>query len=501
MRVLLDTNIIIDREDSKEISANLQRLTRLLNEVKILVLVHPRSIPELERNKDPAHKQIILSKILAYTPLEFPPDPSIDPLFLSRLKPSTRINDYVDNIILYALYRNAVNFLITEDHGIHSKAKLLNIDNRVFSIVDAISFFEQYSQKHNVISPPALKPAVVHSLDLNDPFFDSLKDNYPEFENNWFPKICQEGRKCFVNYQNGQIGALLIYNIEDNDGISDSLPPLPISRRLKLCTFKVSHNGQKIGELFVKLAIQIALKNDISEIYLTLFSKDNDRLIELITEFGFFSYGKKINGESIYLKKLRGNQFDVAALCPLEFNKIFYPSFYDGPDVKKFIIPIQPEFHVRLFTDYPKRQSGLFEHNGDFYSEGNSIKKAYITRTKSKNIHPGDILLFYRSVKDQAITTLGVVDEFHTGISDNETIIGLVAKRTVYSQEELEIKEKPVSVILFKFHFHFPNPIDFKELIREKLIKAAPQSISKLENENYQRIKEIGGFDERFAFD
>jgi hypothetical protein len=500
MRVLIDTNIIIYREDSKEIPTNIQTLIRLLTEIKTTILVHPVSIQDLERNKDDIQKSIMISKILVYTPLVSPPDPSGDIRFLSRLKKPSKVNDHIDNVILYALYRDAADFLITEDSGIHRNARQLKIDNRVLTIGDAIEIFNKYSQKHDVITPPALRPMAVYNLDINDPFFNSLKERYSEFEEIWFPKICRDGRKCFANYQNNRIGALLIYNIEDNEGIIDSVPPLPQTRRLKLCTFKVTHNGQKIGELFIKLAIQIALKNDISEIYLTLFSEENDRLIDLLLDFGFFVFGKKTNGEYIFLKKILGNNDDLQLLSAHDFDKKYYPSFYDGVNVKKFIIPIQPEYLERLFTDLPHRQSGLLEHNGDFYSEGNAIKKAYITRSRSKKIHPGDIILFYRSKKDQAVTTLGVVERTHSGISNNDDILKLVAKQTVYSKEELEKIPKPVSLILFKYHFHFPKPVSINDLINEKLIESAPQSVTVLRQKSYRKIKEIGAFDERFAF-
>ncbi|MFA4877025.1 MAG: PIN domain-containing protein [Methanoregula sp.] len=500
MRVLIDTNIFIYREDNKEISSNLQKLTRLLNEQKISVIIHPISLEEIEKNKNETQKQILKSKILAYPVLESPPDPNNDLSFLSRIKKPGRINDRRDNVILYSLYRNAVTFFITEDRGIHRNAKKLHVDNRVLSIEDAIEIFESQSQKHDVIAPIALRLDAVHNLDIHDPFFDSLKKNYPEFEKLWFPKICLEGRKCFINTQNDQIGALLIYNIEEHEGINNSDPPLPVKRRLKLCTLKVTHNGQKIGELFINLAIQIAIKNEIAEIYLTLFEGDNERLIDLLIEFGFEKYGKKTNGEDIYLKQIIGNQNETESLTPLDFDKKYYPSFYDGPKVRKFIVPIHPEFFERLFTNLPERQTGLLEHSGNFYPEGNAIKKAYISRTNSKKIHPGDILLFYQTTKNQAITTLGIVEEIYFGISNSETILGLVAKRTVYSKEEIERMQKPVTVIFFKYHFHFRTPITYIELTKERLIEAAPQSISILRHKDYRQIKKIGELDERFAF-
>jgi hypothetical protein len=78
-----------------------------------------------------------------------------------------------------------------------------------------------------------------------------------------------------------------------------------------------------------------------------------------------------------------------------------------------------------------------------------------------------------------------------------------VRKRTVYSKEEIEemAKNKPVTVILFNHHFYLRTPVKLDVLIREGILKAAPQSIWKLEHEKYVRIKELGGIDERYTFD
>ncbi len=500
MRVLIDTNIVIYREDAQIISESIQKLTRLLNHLKITILVHPLSLQELERNPNRIQKNVMVSKILSYPPIESILDPSNDEFFLKTIQSSSRRNDLTDNAILYTVYRNAVNFLITEDLGIHRKASRLQIEDKVLTIDEAIDFFKRDLQDHDVISPPALVSEYVYKLDVKDPFFDSLKPQYPGFEGIWFPKICSEPRRCFVNFQGNRIGALLIYNIEENDGIKDSNPPLPNNRRLKLCTFKVSNNGQKIGELLIKLSIQIAIKNKISEIYLTHFIEENDSLVNLLLNFGFYYFGKKPNGEAIYLKNILGTQKDATLLTPNEFNKKFYPSYYDGEKVKKFIIPIKPVFLERLFTDLPDRQSSIFEHHGDFYSEGNAINKIYISRTKSKKLKQNDVILFYRSHHNQAITSLGVVDGFYPDLSDNDSIMEKVFRRTVYSRKEIEEMPKPVSVISFKYHFHFPRHIPYSELIKMNLIKTAPLSVNELNEESYRKIKELGGLDERFAF-
>ena len=77
----------------------------------------------------------------------------------------------------------------------------------------------------------------------------------------------------------------------------------------------------------------------------------------------------------------------------------------------------------------------------------------------------------------------------------------LVAKRTVYSPEEVEEMKKPVLIILFRHHFHLKKPLTLKTLKDAGILLSAPQSIGKIAHENYMWIKEKGEIDGRFTID
>ena len=47
MRILLDTNIIIEREDNKIINKDLQLLMRILNQLNVTIVIHPKSIEDI----------------------------------------------------------------------------------------------------------------------------------------------------------------------------------------------------------------------------------------------------------------------------------------------------------------------------------------------------------------------------------------------------------------------------------------------------------------------
>jgi len=360
MRILIDTNIFIGRENDHVLSDELQVLLKLLNSKQIEILIHPKSIEEIKRDSNISRKNIALSKLNTYPMLEHSPDQNKDDDFLTAVGVPSKINDEIDNAILYAVYKDAVDFLITEDKGIHKKSIRLDISDRVLFVDEGIGVFEKELPKEEVVRPPALKEDAVHNLDLSDPIFDSLKKEYGASEfGDWFRKCSREGRKCWVHYRtDGSIGALLIRKIE-NEPIK-SIPPLPAKKRLKVATLKVTHIGYKIGELFVKLAIDYAIKNNIDEIYLTHYTNiDNDYLVDLITEHGFYKAAVKDDGEEIFVKELLVDKDTIASMHPLEISNMFYPSLYDGDEVNKFLVPIRPEYHQKLFTDYKSRQTSL----------------------------------------------------------------------------------------------------------------------------------------------
>lgn len=426
-----------------------------------------------------------------------PPDPSKDDDFKNKV-PQINNHDKIDNNLLYAVYKNAVDFLITEDREIHKKAAKINVQDRVLLIDEALQLFREDVTISSHILPPPLKKDFVYNLNLNDPIFDKLKQDYPEFVG-WFTKISKEGRKCWVHYKSdGKIGALLIFKIE-NEQIEGN-PPLPKKKRLKISTFIVTSVGQKIGELFIKVSVDFCVKNKLSEIYLTHFTEPEDRLVQLISEYGFKKVSVNSRGEDIYLKNLFPDHTSLTMLKPLDIVKEYYPNFYDGTLIKKYIIPIQPRFHDRLFTDYRERQTTLPEHSGEFIIEGNTIKKAYLTNSRITTIQTGDIILFYKSGKKSRITSISVVESIYPRLTDPDEIIKVVGKRTVYSREEIkEMTKKPTTVILFYYIFHLPNPISYQTLRNLGALSGPPQSICEIDNDKYRKIIKRSGIDERFT--
>lgn len=495
MRILIDTNIFIYREDDKELPVNLQNMLSTITKLGAQLLIHPSSLEDIKQDKNIIRRNIMLSKVKVYPLLKNPPNPDSDAIFLSSVISNSKGGKVtIDDRILYSVYRNAVDFLITEDKGIHTKAKAINTGHRVFNIDDAASFLNQLIIKDEIQKPPALREDQVYNLNIDDPFFNPIKEDYPEFTD-WFKKISREGRKCWVHYDtSSNIDALLVYKIENESIISK--PPLPKRRRIKLCLLKVDFMGYKIGELFIKLVVNLAIINKIQEVYLSCFPKNEEHLFELINEYGFKQVSINARGENIYIKRLIPDK--IEQISSLYLAKKYYPCYCDGKSIKKFIVPIKPQYHSKLFTDFQGRQITLFEQAGEFIIEGNTIKKAYICHSKIKSIRPGDIICFYLSGR-KMVTSIGIIEQVQTNLQNLDYILLLVAKRTVYSKKELEyLVEKPCTVILFIHSWHLANTISLKILQEKKMLKTAPRSIISISEKCYSFIKNKGGIDERF---
>lgn len=495
MRVLIDTNVFIERESEKVVPEPLQELEKLLRTEGHDILVHRLSKDEIRNYENDERRETAESKIATYADLKLPKYPSSsDTEFREYIRVADSFNERVDNALLYAVYSDQVDYLITEDRGIHAKAEDLGIPDNILTIEEGRNQFR--SELPLISGPPSIQKVKLEDLNIEDPIFDSLKEEY-DFEK-WAANNPE--RDAWVNWNpDSSIGAILIIKPREVEDIGEN-PPLGKRERLKISTLKVAKDsrGSKIGELLVSIAIQEAINHEIGELYLTHYRQEEDFLVRLISKYGFWKASEKSDGEEIYLKRVTPGPTDDPD--PREAHARFYPSFYDGETVEKFLVPVQPVYHSRLFTSYNKRQPKLREFQGQFYSEGNAIKKAYLSHANTRQIEPQDILLFYRTDDHKVVTSLGVCEQVDYGITDPYEIAELVGRRSVFPKREItEYAESSTIVILFTWHFDLNSPIHYQELLDEGVINGSIQTIQRIEHEDYKYIRRAGGIDERFT--
>lgn len=270
MKILLDTNIIIHRETEHPIDEDIGLLFKWIDNLKYGKYIHPITIKELNKYKDEKILNSFRIKLENYNTL-----PTTAPLNPDVQKVSNEFdhneNDINDSLLLNEIFCSRVDILISEDRKILIKAEKLGIDHKVFSID---TFLEKViSENPDLVDYKVLsvKKEYFGNIDINDTFFDSFKVDYEGFEEWYNKKSDQIAYVCKNN--NNEILAFLYLKIEsENENYSDITPAFTRKKRLKVGTFKVTVNGFKLGERFLKIIFDNAIINKVGEIYLTIFN-------------------------------------------------------------------------------------------------------------------------------------------------------------------------------------------------------------------------------------
>jgi len=482
---LLDTNILIPLQDSYAVlDDNLANFHRLALIGGHKLVYHPASIEDFERDADPGRRSRNLEHVRRFPALERPVK---CPWNTSATSP----NDACDNEILYALECDAAHALVTEDKGLLTKARARGLAHRTYNIQTAEDWLRRLHQPYE-IALPNIDDVPLHSLtpELADAFFNSLRAGYDGFDE-WFREKARESRKAWTyRDESGALGAICIYDVQTDETVTNAGKRLD-GKALKLCTFKVGQSvrGRKIGELFLKAAFRYGTENACEHIFIHADVEKHAYLVNLLVDFGFYDVGS-YGPDRVFVKRHPISAPDTRDLSALEFVRRFYPHYQYGHQVQKFLVPIKQDFHRILFPDYQALQSELFAPQG---SVGNAIKLAYLCHAASNQIGPGDVLLFYRSEDEQAVTSLGVVDQFAV-LSDAASIAAMVSRRTVYSIKDIEdMATRPTKVILFRLVKHFPAPPALKRLLDDGVVAGNIQSITKISDDAFSRVLAAAG--------
>lgn len=485
MNILIDTNILIPLEDTARLlDPSLAQMRRLSETNGHILYIHPSQQEDIWRDRDEQRRGVVLSRLKQYQTIPAPPE-----LLDSELQQygwrQDSDNDRIDNLLLHALCRGAVHFLITNDKDIHRKARRAHVQEQVHYLDQFLAFLN--SQVCSDSPPPfGIQERYLYEFSIHQPFFDSLREGYPGF-NDWYLKAAQDQRKAWCISDKETVQAICIYKQEKNPCIVDAGSTLD-GDALKLCTFKIGQDvrGRKLGERLLYTAFKYAVEHEIPYVYLHTFGSEQEMLVSLCEDFGFQNAGKYNNKDDVYLKKMLPPKTLHNEIDPLTYAIEYYPHFIEGEKVGKFIVPIRPEYHNDLFADISETAKGLFADDPSMYGpQSNTIKKAYICHANTRHIEPGDLLLFYRTHDRKSIECIGVVEQMYRG-KDIDKVLPLVSKRTVYSRMEIEARlKKETLVILFRLMRTFP-PILYP-VLEEAGIQGSIQSIRKITHEQYLR--------------
>jgi predicted nucleic acid-binding protein len=500
MRVLLDTNILIHREASTVVRRNIGDVFFWLDKLRHEKIAHPVSIAEISKHQDEKVRNTFRAKLQSYNILKTTAPLSAQAQQFAATDKSE--NDRNDTIILNEVFTNRVDLLITEDRGVHTKAGVLGIADRVFTI-DA--FLEKVGAENPTLVDYrvlAVKKTVFGSVDITSAFFDSFRADYggAAFDK-WFARKADEA--AYVCYEAQDLVAFLYVKVEGPDENYNNVTPLfPPKRRLKIGTFKVEMNGYKLGERFLKIIFDNALRQGVEEVYVTIFSHnaDQERLIRLLQEFGFTEHGTKTGpyGTELVLDRSMSPAFDVATPA------LTFP--YISMNRQCYIVPIWPDYHTDLLPDSILRN----ESPANFVEQlphRNAIRKVYISRSVNSDLHRGDTIVFYRTggYYQGVATTLGVVENVHTQIRDAAHFISLCRKRSVFTDKELieqwdfKKSNRPF-IVEFLYAYSFTKRPNLKELIDNGVIRdinSVPRGFETLSKDQLRTILQLAKADPR----
>lgn len=340
-------------------------------------------------------------------------------------------------------------------------------------------------------------------VNLEDPFFTSLKEDYDGFEE-WFQRK-SDSEAYIQRKDDGELEAFLYLKIEEG-AVEDVNPSLPEGKHLKVGTFKIDAHNTKLGEYFIQLIMRVAVYKQVEDIYVTIFEKHGG-LVNLLKRYGFERRGTKgnpENQESVYVKLMTAVGDDLCKNFPFVHTK----------GKNKYILSIYPQYHTSLFPDSildteQRNRDALIKD----VSHTNSIHKVYLCKMKgAEQLVSGDILVIYRTKDAQGpayyrsvATSICVVEEVKRP-SDFDNLNEFIKYTNAYSIFEADIlkkyyKEPKAVIIKMTYNAAFNHRLINKELVEEVGLAPLYWGFFQLTDEQFYDIVTRGQIDESIIVD
>ncbi|WP_339068146.1 hypothetical protein [Fusobacterium animalis] len=331
---------------------------------------------------------------------------------------------------------------------------------------------------------------------LNDLFFQSLREDYLEFDN-WFKKKIMNNEEAYIIKNIDSIEGFL-YLKKENEEILLKDKTLPAKERIKIGTLKTTETiqGRKYGEGFLGFALWEWANSNTEEIYITTFPKQ-ESLINLLEGYGFTKCGEFPNHELLYVKNKNNLDYtDVKKSFP-----------YISTNATGRLLLLEAEYHDTLFPYSTLRGIDSEPRNIDIK---NGLSKKYISNNLNyKNLRCGDFLIVYRKKGVSEAGTAGFKSAV-TGIAsvvnvrvvnkiqeDFETFRENLKNKVALNDDELFKKYSKKYVIIldivYNYYFGSGHNINYNTL-KEKGLLLNGYPANKIYNmEELKKIIQLGG--------
>ncbi|MBQ6263651.1 MAG: hypothetical protein IJK58_09075 [Clostridia bacterium] len=336
-------------------------------------------------------------------------------------------------------------------------------------------------------------------IDISDRFFDSLKADYVGF-NKWFSEKQRKKERALILENSTGIHAFL-YLKEEFESIKTITYVIPAKERIKIGTFKLDDtiSNQRLGEGLVGVSLWKWQESKAEEIYVTVFEKQ-EKLIGLLTKFGFRLLGRKENGELV----LGRSRLDI------DYSNAYTSFPFISPKTKKAgLIPINDYFHDRLF---PYSETVYTSYEVEEVTAGNGITKVYIGSPFTvTHYSEGDIVVIYRKYTGEgskgnksAVTSFCIITKITVVKRDNRIMIPYeqflkeAGNKTVFTPEELKSVYENANVVMIEMtyngFFNKGHNVTYWNLKNRGLFEEYPYNIT-YSLDQMKHILKMGGKD------
>ncbi|CAM3167910.1 hypothetical protein [Leuconostoc rapi] len=344
------------------------------------------------------------------------------------------------------------------------------------------------------------------SINVNDNFFDSLRNSYSDF-NSWFQTKASQSKKAYVSYDDDQHLIAFLF-LKTETGPEPGVSPVLDGNRIKIGTFKVDWNHHSaLGKRLLAIAMRkfAFYSSKYSKIYVTLFENEKTKgLKKLLELYGFDLFGTKNKDELVFVKNVPSN---------IESNpfKIFpFISQQNGTD---YLLAVLPKFHSLMFGDVNLQSEK--DISVPDTSSINNIEKVYLSASvNSQLLTFGDHLIAYRmtdykgSAYYRSVTTsVGTVIEVKN-LSNFVTFTDFeqyVKNKSVFSSDELSRFWKQRTypwVIKFLYNFSFEKYPNREKLLNNNIINEDQRIVvQRIEKKSFIELVKLGETNESFIID
>lgn len=302
-------------------------------------------------------------------------------------------------------------------------------------------------------------------INLYDNFFDELKHDYPGSATStgfikWFEKKSLQNKTALVFSDEAGLGAFVCIK-DENEPIQLIERFLPAVPRIKISTLRIAerYRGQRLGEGALGLILWKWQKSMCEEIYVTVFSKHTDLIVQL-EKFGFILQGHNYDGECVYARSRKYIDYSD----PYKAFPFINPNFQ-----KAGYLVVNDYYHDTLFP-YSELKNTL--QTGVAMNVTNGLSKIYVgNQYTPPHYKIGEPVLIYRKHNGtgqkrykSCITSFCIVTDviqvkqnFQCKISFNSLLVR-IGNKSVFNITELKSKydhDKNLIIVEMLYYGYF----------------------------------------------